>query len=461
MPRAKSTIVALVAACAFIAFAADLARAENNWANWRGPNYDGSLADADPPTEWSDSKNIKWKVRVPGKGSGSPIVWNGQIILLTAVDTGESPSGDQQPAPQAAEQAGGERGAPPGGGRGGPGGGRGGQAAPKTLHAFMVLSYDLAEGKELWRTTAIKAVPHEGGHQTNTFASSSAVTDGKNIYASFGSRGIYCFDMQGKQIWSKDLGRMKTRNEFGEGSSPALVDDSLIVQWDHDGQSLLYVLNTADGEIRWKKERPEQTTWATPLVVEHNGRKQIITNATTVRSYDLEKGDVLWSCGGQVSNPIPSPVRLDDFVVCMTGYRGNAIYAMPLDASGDISNSDKIRWRNNEAAPYVASPTLYKGQLYFTKERSGVVSSIDARTGKVLIPQARLPEIKDIYASPVAASDKIYFTSRDGITVVIRHGATLSDLAINNLGEPVDASPALVGNQIIIRGAENLYCIAN
>jgi outer membrane protein assembly factor BamB len=186
---------------------------------------------------------------------------------------------------------------------------------------------------------------------------------------------------------------------------------------------------------------------------------QIITNATVVRSYDLATGDLLWSCGGQVANPIPSPVRLDDFVVCMTGYRGNAIFALPLSAKGDISNSDKIRWKNGDAAPYVASPTLYKGQLYFSKERTGAVSSIDARTGKVLFPATRLSEIRDMYASPVAAGDKIYFTSRDGVTVVIRHGGKLEELAINKLGEPVDASPALIGDTILIRGAENLYLI--
>src|SRR5262249_8648911 len=155
---------------------------------------------------------------------------------------------------------------------------------------FAVISFNLADGKERWRNVVIKTVPHEGGHQTNTFASSSAVTDGKHIFASFGSRGVYCLDMQGKQIWHKDLGKMQTRNAFGEGSSPALIKDTLIVPWDNEAQSRIYALNTADGKIRWEKPREEQTTWATPLAVEHGGRTQIITNATVVRSYDLETG---------------------------------------------------------------------------------------------------------------------------------------------------------------------------
>jgi len=422
--------------------------AENNWPNWRGPNYDGSLEGADPPLEWSDSRNVRWKVPVPGRGSGSPIVWDGQIILLTAVDTGKPPADAPTVAP--AEQA----------NTPGSGGGRGNRAAPTNEYEFIVISFNLADGSEVWRTTVNRAVPNESGHQTNTYASASAVTDGKRIYANFGSHGTYCLDMRGEVIWGKDLGDMRTRNNFGEGASPALVGDTLIVPWDQEENSAIFALNTSDGEIRWQQPRDEVTTWATPLAVEYNGRTQIVTNGTQVRSYDLETGELLWSCGGQVTNPIPSPVRIDDFVVCMTGYRGNAIYAMPLDASGDISDSPKIRWFNRDAAPYVSSPTVYKGQLYLTKERSGAMTSLDARTGEVLIPPTRLTDIRDIYASPVAAADRIYFTSRDGVTTVIRHGKALEELAVNNLGEPVDASPALVGDQIVIRAAEHLYCIA-
>lgn len=425
-----------------VAFLTPLAMAaENNWPNWRGPEYNGSLEAANPPLEWSDAKNLRWKVPVPGRGSGSPIVWGDQIILLSAIDTGNVP--ETPPVPNAA--AGDVN--------------RGAQAAPSTLHDFLVLSYRLSDGHELWRTKVNSAVPHEGGHHTNTFASSSAVTDGERIFASFGSYGIYGLDMRGNILWGKDLGDMQTRNHFGEGSSPALVKDSLIVPWDQEENSCIYALDANTGEVRWRTDRDEVTTWATPLAVEFNGHTQIVTNGTLVRSYDLDSGELLWSCGGQVTNPIPSPVRLDDFVVCMTGYRGNAIYAMPLDAQGDITDSDKIRWRNLDAAPYVASPVLYKGQLYFTKDRTGVMSSLDARTGEVLIPPTRLEEIRDVYASPVAAGDKIYFTSRDGITTVIRHGKTLEVLAVNKLGELVDASPAIVGDQLLIRGAENLYCI--
>jgi outer membrane protein assembly factor BamB len=425
--------------------------AKNEWANWRGPNHDGSSDSANPPTVWDQERNIRWKVPVPGRGSGSPIVWDNQIILLTAIDTGRKEDGTSGQAvePEDANER-------PQGRRGG----RGGRRPPPNVHDFAVIAYDFDDGRELWRMVVTSVVPHEGGHPTNTFASSSAVTDGQSIYASFGSRGIYRLDMEGNLKWKRDFGKMRTRNEFGEGSSPALVNNVLIVPWDHEGPSQVHALDADTGEIIWTAEREEPTTWATPLAIESGGRHQVVTNGTIVRSYDVATGELLWSCGGQVSNPIPSPIRLDDFVVCMTGFRGNAIFALPLDARGDISDSDVIRWHNHEAAPYIASPTLYKGQLYFTKERTGVMSSLDARTGEVRIPPTRLTEIRDVYASPVAAGDKVYFTSRDGVTTVIRHGASFEELSINKLGEPVDASPAIVGNSMLIRGAEHLYRIA-
>lgn len=440
----KLMATAALMASALVVWTSTL-NAANNWPNWRGPNYNGSIDGVSPPSQWSGEQNVQWKVDVPGRGSGSPIVWEDQIILLSAVDTGKTTDGRTPPPSDDASE----------GGRS-----RFRQPAPTTVHEFLVTSFDLSSGETRWNTVVTTAVPHEGGHGTNTFASSSAVTDGKHIFASFGSRGVYCLDMSGKVIWSKDLGRMETRNAFGEGSSPALIGDTLIVPWDHEGPSAVYALDATTGEQQWKTERDERTTWATPLAVTSGDQVQIVMNGSIVRSYDLKTGDLLWSCGGQVSNPIPCPVRFGDSVVCMTGYRGNAIYVIQLDAEGDVSDSEAVVWNRNDAAPYVSSPTLYKGQLYFTKERSGVMSSVDAESGEVVIPPTRLPGIRDVYASPVAADDKIYFTGRDGVTTVIRHGAEFDAIAENDLGEPVDASPAIVGDRILIRGAEHLYCIA-
>jgi outer membrane protein assembly factor BamB len=468
VPIYKLLVIGLMMAAPLGALSAQEPASEfpNQWGNWRGPNYDGSLAESNPPVEWDgqSGKNILWKTAVPGEGKSTPILWEDHVYLLAAIKTDRRPSqvaaGQQSDASPTADQASEER---PRGGRGGGrgSGGRGGmnQPTPTQIYQFVVLAYDRSTGKEVWRTVVKEGVPHEGGHTTNSHASASPVTDGEHLFASFGSQGVYCLDMQGNIVWERQLGEMQTRNAFGEGGSPVLSGDSLIVPWDHEGPSSLIALDARNGETRWQTAREEPTTWATPLVIEYGGKRQVVTNGTTVRSYDVETGELLWECGGQVTNPIPTPVRFQDSVICMTGYRGNAIYALPLDARGDLTNTAKILWDRHDAAPYVASPTLYKGRLYFTKSRDGIMSSVDAAKGEVIIPEHRISEIRDVYASPVAAGDRVYFTSREGVTTVVQHADEYQELASNRLGEPVDASPAISGDRLFMRGAEHLFCI--
>lgn len=421
------------------------------WPQWRGPQENGTSATANPPIEWGPQQNVKWKVAVPGQGSGSPIIWGNRVYLLTAVKTDrqqKSPPATAAPQPEAGSES-----SPGRTGRPRP-------AAPTNYYQFIVLCYDRETGDEIWRNVAAEEVPHEPGHETNSFASSSPVTDGKHLFVSFGSRGIFCFDMEGNKKWERDLGQMETRAGFGEGSSPALHGNVLVIPWDHEGESSIIALNAKSGATLWESERDEPTTWATPLITEYKGRTQVITNGTRVRSYDLATGKLLWECGGQVQNPIPSPIRFKDSVICMTGFRGNAIYSISLDARGDVTDTAKVLWSREDAAPYVPSAALYSGRLYFTKANNAIVTSIDAETGEVVIPQQRLPGIRSLYASPVAAADRIYFTGRDGTTVVIRHGESLEIIATNTLGEEVDASPALAENQLFLRSNAHLYCIS-
>lgn len=432
----------------WLALSAGLAGAQSpptNWANWRGPNYNGALDGIEPPLNWSADHNIRWKVEVPGQGKSTPIIWEDRIYLLAAIETDKLPAAADAPTTTAQPAQ----------------GGRGGMNNPRPTHLyqFVVLAYDRSSGEEVWRKVVKEAVPNEAGHTTNSYASASPITDGEHVFASFGSQGVYCLDLQGNVVWERDLGAMQTRAAFGEGGSPALYGDTLVVPWDHEGPSSLIALDAGTGETKWQTPRDEPTAWATPLIVEYAGGVQVVTNGTTVRAYDLSDGKLLWECGGQVTNPIPTPVRHVDSVICMTGYRGNAIYALPLDAAGDLSGTEKIVWHRDDVAPYVASPTLYRGRLYVTKSRDGVMQSLDATTGEVVIPEHRIGKIRDVYASPVAAAGRIYFTSREGVTTVVKHGDQYEELAINELGEPVDASPAFSGDQIFIRGAEHLFCI--
>lgn len=419
----------------------------DDWPQWRGPQNSGASSTADPPIHWGPQRNVRWRVEVPGKGSSTPIVWQDQVFVLTAIPTDRVAIAEDSIAEDR--------------GQGGvnPYAEFGTAPPPDRFFQFAVISYDRASGAERWRRIATEVVPHEAGHLTNTFASSSPVTDGRRLYVSFGSRGIYCFDLQGNEIWRQDLGQMETRRDFGEASSPALHGETLAVPWDHEGQSFIAALDAGSGRLFWKTDRDEPTTWATPLIVQHRGRTQVVTNGTTVRSYDLQTGELIWSCGGQVSNPIPCPLVLDEVVFCMTGYRGNAIAAISLDSSGDVTDTDQVIWSRDDAAPYVSSAALYRGRLYLTKSRSGILSVLDAKSGQPLVDQRRLPELKTLYASPIAAAGRVYFTSREGTTVVLDAEPPFEVLAINQLGETIDASPAPVDHQLFVRGAQHLFCL--
>ncbi|KAA5541947.1 PQQ-binding-like beta-propeller repeat protein [Roseiconus nitratireducens] len=436
---------------------------KETWPRWRGPEANGAQPEARPPVQWSESENVRWKVEVPGQGSSTPIVVGDRVFVSTAVKTDRVKEGASE-AESTAEQ---DDQSQPAGDRPGRGGrgrfgrrGFGGGAPPTNFFAFMVVAFDRQSGKEVWRKTLTEEVPHEPGHNTNTFASSSPVYDGQRLYVSFGSRGVYALDLDGNVLWQKDLGKMQTRAQFGEGSSPAVHDGTVVVPWDHEGESFIVALGAADGQERWRQSRDEPTTWATPLITEFQGRTQVITNGDNrVRSYDLADGSLIWECGGQASNPIPSPIRYKDNVIVMTGYRGYAIYSIPLDSKGDLTDTDQVSWVETDAAPYVSSPLLYDGQLYFVKSNNGILVSRSAETGELLIDQTRLPGISSVYASPVAAGDHIYLTGRDGTTLVFKHGKTFELVATNRLDEEIDASAAIVGKQIFFRGKEHLYCI--
>lgn len=427
---------------------------EKNWHQFRGPTGNGIAIEANPPTSWSPD-SAKWKVEIPGQGLSSPIVWDDKIIVLSAVKTErkkEAAETDEQP--QADEQ-------PRGRGRG-RGRGRSRRQPPSNYYEFAVFCIHRETGEQIWKTKVAEAVPHEAGHSTNSFASGSPITDGKHIWASFNSFGLYCLDMDGNIQWDRQFGKMRTRAGFGEGASPALYNDTVVLNWDHEDQSFIEAMDAKSGETKWKKDRDEATSWSTPLIVEYNDQVQVITNGSTrVRSYDLANGDLIWECGGQTGNPIPTPMVIDDMVICMTGFRAQAAMGIPLSSQGDITGSDKIVWSRKDIGPYVPTGVLYQGTIYSTKGSSGILTAINAKTGQTIIDESRLSGISSLYASLVAANDHIYVTGRNGNTLVLKHGDQLEIVESNELGEPVDATPAIVGNQIFVRSHQHLYCFEN
>jgi len=421
--------------------AADTTDTLNNWPAWRGPLVNGVAPHADPPLQWGESKNIKWKLDLPGQSNATPIIWGDRVFVVTAVEMERSVD---QLAPPEME--------PPGGYR---------TKRPRHYYQFRVYCVDRQTGAILWQRVAVETVPHEGRHGTNTYSSGSPTTDGKRLYVSFGSQGLFCYDLEGKLIWQRDLGDMITRFGWGEGASPAVYGDALAVNWDHEGASGVYVLDAASGDTRWYARRDEETSWGTPLIVPYQGSAQLILNATRrVTSYALDSGKVLWECGGQTAVPVPSPVVLDDLVICMTGYRRSAAYAIPLNSKGDITGTEHMRWQYARNTPYVPSPLLYGQRLFFTKGNQSVLSCLDARTGKPLMEGVRLSDLRDIYASPLGAAGRIYIVDRKGTTLAIKAQAKLEVLAVNRLDDPMDASPAAVGKELFLRSKQRLYCIA-
>jgi outer membrane protein assembly factor BamB len=442
---ARSWLVGLFVVLPLIAVVGapqDGSASKANWPQWRGPLATGEAPEATPPVTWSETSNIKWKVKIPGRGTASPIVWGDRVFIQTAIPTGKSEAAKGADPPAQ--------------------GGRGGMSVPPSgPYQFVVLCIDRQSGKTVWQQVACEETPHEGHHPDHGFASHSPVTDGEHLYAYFGSRGLYCYDLHGKLKWKKNLGKMQTKARFGEGSSPVLCGDKIVINWDHEGDDFIVALDKATGSERWRQARDEDTSWATPLVVQHNGQTQIVTTATRrIRSYDAATGQQVWEHEGLTPNAIPSPVAADGIVYAMSGFRGNKLFAIRLGKTGDLTGTDAILWTHNRSTPYVPSPLLYQNRLYFFASNNGILSCFDTKTGKALYGPERIEALQGVYASPVAGAGRVYLVGRNGVTVVIRNADKLEILATNRLQERFDASPAVVGNEILLRGQEYLYCIA-
>ncbi len=420
--------------------------AEHNWPQWRGPHHNGVAPHSDPPITWSETENIRFKVEIPGRGLASPVVWGDNIFILTAMAADAD-------AYEASQQAAAEKLAkkewPP--------------SVEPVKQAFLVLALSRQDGSEVWRKTAAEKVPHESHYLDSSWASASPVTDGKRLFAQFGSSGLYAYTLEGELSWSVDLGDMTTRRGFGEGSSPALHGNTLIVNWDHEGDSFIVALDARSGKELWRTNRPDEvTSWATPLVVESGGRFQVVVPATgRSRGYDLETGKEIWSVAGMTVNTIPTPVHRNGVVYLTSGYRGNLMQAVDLaKAKGSIDDTEAIAWTFDRHTPYVPSPVLYEDRICFIKHFKNIFTCLNATTGEVLYTEKRLEGITNVYASPVVAAGRLYIFAKDGKSIVLDAGKEYKVLATNTLDDGVNASPAVVGDEILVRSDRYLYAIS-
>lgn len=438
----KTSLVLSVMLLSLAAAVMVQAQSDAHWPQWRGPFFNG-MARGDAPTVWSDTKNIKWRAEIPGRGFSTPVIWGDRIFLTTAIPTGK-PAETPQAAPQGRRAGGG--------------------AGPLVEHKFEVLCLDRKTGKLLWQRTAKVATPHEGYHRAyGSFASNSPATDGRYVYASFGSRGLYAYDFNGKLIWEKDFGvQLKMRLAFGEGAAPLLLKDQLFVVFDHEAESFMVAVDKRNGKELWRVQRDEQSSWSTPLAIDHNGRTEIIVPATNkVRSYDARNGKVLWESAGLGSNVIPVPVYQNGMVYVMSGHRDPKLMAIKLGKEGDISNSEAIAWSHTRGIAYTASPVLYDNKLYVVTD-NGMISAFNASTGEPFYAQTRLPKGYNLKASPVGANGKLYLATEDGDVVVLKMGEKFEVLSVNTLEDQVFiASPVIADGEIFLRGQNTLFCISD
>ena len=421
---------------------------EMNWPNWRGPNMDGVSAKGRPPIEWSESHHIKWKIPIPGRGLGTPVIWGNQIFITTAIELeGDELRAALQRINETKNQS---------------------KQTPKSsLNAeyviqFKVYSFSLINGTILWEKVIREQIPFNYIIAASSYASASCATDGKNVIASFGTYGIYCFDMDGKKLWEKDLGIWEDPLAIGEGSSPIIHDDKVIIVWDHEGASKIFALDKTTGDVIWQTDRNEHHTWATPIVVNVNEKPQVLV-AGNYRSvgYNLDDGKEIWHIKGLSESVIPSPVSDGKKVYFMAGDRNGEIQAVKLEkATGDITNTESHLWSLKKNTSAVPSPVLINGRLYFLKGSRAQISCVNADSGTINFDSVRPKGMIGTFTSPVAAHGYVYIIDKRGLCSVIEEGAIFKLVAQNKLDDTFDASPAIVGNNLILKGSNNLYCIS-
>jgi len=430
-----------IIALTFIVAFSPTANAQVNWPQFRGPNA-GTSQGEKLPLKWSTTENVEWKIEVPGRGWSSPVVWNGRIFLTTVEKKGEY---------EAAKKGlyfGGERMKP-----------------SADEHRWLVMCLDFATGKTLWRHEAAKGKPAGPIHIKNSYASETPITDGERLYALFGNQGLYCYDLDGKPLWSKPIPALPTKFGWGTASSPVLHGDKLFIANDNEKASYLLALDKKTGKELWRVERDEKSNWATPFVWTNEKRTELVVNGTNkVRSYDLD-GNVLWEMKSASQITIPTPFARHGLLYIGSGYvldPNKPIVAIRPGASGDITlpadkdSSAFVAWRQKKAGPYNPSFLVY-GDLMYVLYDQGMLGCYDAKTGTMVYDRERLGGMFTV--SPWAYRNKVFALNEDGVTTVVEAGKAFQIVGKNSLDEMCMATPAVYGDSLLIRTLTKLYRI--
>jgi len=428
------------------------AKAEQNWPQFRGPGSVG-IADGYPTkVSWnadSTSGNvsgIKWRAEIPGLGHSSPIIWGDRVFVGTAVRLSGKATlrtgyyGDVKAAQDNDEQK------------------------------WMVLCFDKATGRKRWEKVIRTSKPATERHEKSSHANTTLITDGQKLIAFFGSEGLYCFDLDGKILWSKDLGVINNSWHgigWGYSSSPALYRDRIVLLCDDPKSPFVAAFNLGDGQEIWRTSRKGacEGSWGTPLVFSDGTRTQVVTNGWPyVVSYDLQDGKELWRLRGGGDIPIPTPFIADGLIVISNAHGGKApLFAVRPSAKGDISlaegatSNESVVWSVPNGGSYISTPVVYNGYIYLANF-NGVLRCFEFKTARKVYEE-RLGKDAACSASLVAADGKIYCPTEEGTVHVIKAGPTLEVLARNELGEPCLATPAISQGVMYFRTAGNLIAI--
>jgi outer membrane protein assembly factor BamB len=426
-----------------LAIAVDRAQAQtSNWPQWRGQGGSGISTEKNLPAEWNETKNIRWKTAIPGRGHSSPIIWGRRIFLTTSIEGSIVPGAEAVRHVHKGQE----------------------YRHPDSVgadHSYVLklLCLDTETGKLLWEKTVYEGTVYDNRHRKNTYASTTPVTDGKYVYVSFEAEGLYCYDFEGKRIWKSSVGKI-AKGGMGPGTSPVLYENLLILQCDQEyGEgSFITAVDKKTAKVVWRVERNHRRSWATPLLIRTPQRAELIASgAESVIAYDPASGKELWRAEGVESNPIPSPVTSHGLVFVSAGSQAKRLIAIRPVGAGDLTNTTNIAWRYDKGTAYVPSPIAYGDYLYLVTD-AGALTCLEAKTGK-LVYQARLPIPAQFTASPVAYDGRILLFSEDGDGFLLRAGPVPEVLSVNSLGEPIYASPAISSGKIFVRGAIHLYCI--
>ena len=381
------------------------------WSRWRGPSGQGVASGNAYPDKWSSTENVLWKVPLAGRGNSSPIVWGDRIFLTTAYEAGRR---------------------------------------------LSVLAYRRTDGSKLWESFVPEG-RSQSVHFKNGHASSTAVTDGQRVYAYFGPRGLFAFDLNGKLLWQQNPGSADAYH--GTAGSPLLYKDRIILYQDQYRNSFIAAFDAKTGRQLWRTNRNTGVGWGTPVAITAGDHDEIIVNGErAVYAYDPASGRELWHCEGTTFEVIPTPVVGYGMVFCSSGRAGPTLAIRP-GGRGNVTNTH-VAWTSPKGSPFVPSPILYGDYLYMVNDMASIVTSIEATSGRVMF-QGRLgvAQREGFSASPVAVDGKLFFTNDDGETFVLKAGPKFELLHVNRIGETTLASPALVEGRWYIRTDRNLYAI--